>query len=357
MRTIWCALACALPLMPLGTLEAQRLTLVQQLPAAETATCRSDLRPPTAPTAPASAAEARRLADAAALSAVAGELRVARDQLERAARLDSSSSAIAFQLARTYDALDEPERAVAAYCRVRVLDATGGDRADAEARLRELAESRGRVPQDDAMEQFQRGLLHAQAGNLAAAEQAFGVATVRSPNFPEAYYNRAVVRIGLGATSGALADLDRYASLRPAAHRPGTFEVRQALARGRHEPGVALGLGAVVPGGGQFYTGRTLTGVAVLAATVVGAYFAMEQQTSTRTLIGIDPFGTEYPYTVRERTAPRRALGISVASAALIGGAVEAFLHARRGREEVEALQARVRADLRSVPPVGAAPP
>ena len=344
-RVLGTAAGMVTALALLGTpARAQELRLTRDLPTAAGTACASVL--PLAPAAAPRPAEARRLADAASVSALAGELTAARDQLQRAVALDPASAELQFQLGRAHDALGDRPEALRAYCRTQRLSRDPEELAEVQQRIAQLATEQGRLPSERAAVSFRTGVAYAESGDLAAAERAFGEAVQAAPNFAEAYYNRALVRIGVGLNDGALDDLDRLARLAPDGHRAEVREARDVLRSGRQSPTTALGLGMVLPGGGQFYTGRPYIGAVVALVAVAGVLVSQEETVVTREFTATDPFGNPYTYERGVAEKPRLALGLGMVAGSLIGGALEAFFRARGAQEEVQDLRSTVRAGL-----------
>ena len=81
-----------------------------------------------------------------------------------------------------------------------------------------------------------------------------------------AYYDRALARLGRGATQLASVDLEQYLRLKPEADDRAAVVTRiAALQRRTLSPATALSVGLVLPGGGQYYTRRPVRGVIALA--------------------------------------------------------------------------------------------
>ena len=93
-------------------------------------------------------------------------------------------------------------------------------------------------------------------------------------------------------------------------------------------------LGLVIPGGGQFYTGRTLRGALTLAGAGVALACGLRQSVSTESVqrTAIDPFGNPYTYTTTQRVAdhPCRTPGFTAAGVIAIVSAIDAFRFAQR---------------------------
>jgi hypothetical protein len=102
--------------------------------------------------------------------------------------------------------------------------------------------------------------------------------------------------------------------------------------------GTALTLGLVLPGGGQFYTGRP--GRGVLSIVGVGAAIGLGlREKSTTTPVertSIDPFGNSYTFMTTRVTTKRPYLvaGVAAAGAIAVVGAVDAFRYARKSSDD-----------------------
>jgi tetratricopeptide (TPR) repeat protein len=324
-----------------ATLGAQQLPLLRSLPQAPGAGgCTAG--PVTRPAAD-QREQARRLGESAAQSLLGGELTQARELLRRAVALDPSSAELTYRLARTLEDLGDEGGAADGYCRLRALDAPADARADADTRLAAIVARRGRTT-GEAGTSFRDGVARFEAGDLTGADAAFSRAITAAPTLAPAYYDRAITRLARGRDADALADFDRYARLAPTAVNADLRRARDVLRRGRYSPGTALAAG-LLPGGAQLYTSRAGMGLVVGLVAAAGAYLVVDGQEEFRERTAIDPFGN--PYTFRDpnpTTAyPRRGIGLGVIGVAVVGGAIEGFLHARQGRSAVEALRSRLR--------------
>jgi hypothetical protein len=107
------------------------------------------------------------------------------------------------------------------------------------------------------------------------------------------------------------------------------------LRGGPLSPAAAVGLGLVVPGAGQMYTGRKLLGVAALAATGGAVAFALQNGMVTErytVTTDLDPFGNPLPPYTATRQVPGRpnlTVGLVGAGALALTSALEAFFYAR----------------------------
>jgi hypothetical protein len=112
-------------------------------------------------------------------------------------------------------------------------------------------------------------------------------------------------------------------------------------------PSAALGLGLVIPGAGQMYTGRRVFGVLTLAAAGGALAYALKSGPVTKEFVvnPTDPFGNPLPPFIDTRTETGRPnLGPGLAAFGVIAGttALEAFVHARH----VNASEQRFSANL-----------
>lgn len=233
---------------------------------------------------------ARELSTEANRALVVGDLERARELFEQASELDARSSDLHYSLGRVHEQLEEPRAALAAYCRVLALareipESEGqGAAEDADLRREALAETLSEEVPYEARVVFQRGARSAEAGLLTDAARQFRAAGERAPRWPDAFYNEGVALARVGRYDDAAGRLAHYLELRPdaddaveVARRIGQLE-RAARASGSSSR-AALALGLVVPGFGQMYSGRSLTGLAVLgaAAGAVAAGFLVRE--------------------------------------------------------------------------------
>jgi tetratricopeptide (TPR) repeat protein len=166
--------------------------------------------------------------------------------------------------------------------------------------------------------------------NTNDAEHAFTLAAGAAPDWPEVFYNRALVFQAEGHAARAAGDLRKYLELRPnAADRPDVEKRIDALGR---SGGGAFFRGVLFPGLGQFYTRQPVFGVAVLAAAGGGVAWALKQSPETRIRIFVDPFGR--PDTVQDVVQKREhlAAGLAIAGGAWLIGAIQAAVSASHAR-------------------------
>lgn len=315
--------------------------------------------------------QAARLGSNASQAVILGDQERARDLLARATELDPTSADLAYQYARILEELGDARTAVTQYCRVVAIDPQTVDAVDAQNRVDELTAASRPPPPADAAGAFRSGLSDADAGRLEAAVQAFGRAVASAPEWGDAVYDRGVLLARLDRREEAVQDLRRYLELTPDA--PDGIAVSERIGQLQNagvlpSPGTALGLGLLVPGMGQFYSGRTLGGLTVL--TLVGGSVAaafLIEDVKVKCLQNPGPDGTCPPEQVlgEEVDRPYLAPGLGIAAAVSVIGAIEAYvkLRGRRnagaglasidvGRAKVGALgiaRSRGRVDIRLV--------
>jgi tetratricopeptide (TPR) repeat protein len=280
---------------------------------------------------------ARDLARQAQEAAILGDRTSARDELRQAAALDPANADLAYQLARAYEATGAGDDAVRQYCRFLALASDAPEAAEARDRLAALRSTPAAVDAGavrPAIESFRRGLAAYDAARFIDAEAAFGGAIVAEPAWADAYYDRALTLLALGDRDQARRDLEQYLRLKPEAEDRTQVVARiDDLRRRGDAPAQALALGLIIPGGGQFYTGRAGLGLAALAGAGAAAAYGFQQRIVTKTVDqqATDPFGHPYTYTVTQQSTERPNVvpGVAAVAAILVGGAIEAYLHAR----------------------------
>lgn len=284
--------------------------------------------------------QARQIAATAAQAVILGDLERARSLLDRATQLDPSSEDLAYRHARVLEELGERTAAISEYCRALAIDPKGAAASDARDRLDALAAAARAAIPEAAIKAFQGGLAQADAGRLGRAAASFDSATTSAPRWPEAVYDRGVVYARLGRASEATRDLRKYLELQPDAPDAITVSQRigalQSLAVvGMPHSGTALALGLVIPGMGQFYSGRALSGLAVLslAGGSVAAGLLIKKVT-VKCLSDVPAGGTCPAGQVlgQEVGHPYRVAGFGAAAAVSALGAIEAFVKLRRRR-------------------------
>lgn len=317
-------------LLAAAPLESQTLPLKRALPTDPVSSCAAEVTPKRS-ISRADSVEAERLALLGSQAAIAGDPRAARDLFARAAARDPRDPGTAYQLARARESLGEVADAVRSYCMVVALSPSGPDAADARERIAALAPARPRSVPPSAAAQFRIAVSAFDARRWSAAEEAFTNALQIAPALAEAFYDRALANAAQGEGAQAARDLERYLALLPtASDRAAVLVAIRRLRPGGIAPGSALARGLLVPGLGQFATGRPMLGVAVLGATAGAVVFAVRPVAVQKTDSYTDPFGNvrEYSYATRERS--RLVPGLAAAAGIAVLGAVESYVHARR---------------------------
>jgi tetratricopeptide (TPR) repeat protein len=305
-------------------------------------------------------AQAAQLSSTAEQSIILGDLQRAEALLERAAELDPASADLAYRRARVLEESGDPEGAVTEYCRAIALAGEGMGAGDARVRLDAIAAAERATLPEEALVAFEEGLAAVDRGTYGVAAEAFGAARNQSPLWAGAVYNHGIALDLVGRHAEAAEALLRYLELRPGAPDAIAISQRigqlQSLAIGAGpSPGTALALGALVPGMGQFYSGRPFGGFAVLAVagSAVAAGFLFED-IYVRCLNPVEPGGTCPPDQVvsRRTDRPHLMLGVGVAAAVGVIGAIEAFVHLRGRRSSARSFPAEGSAQLAGSGPV-----
>lgn len=280
------------------------------------------------------AEEAARLADDASRAAILGDQQGARELLEEAARLHPGSGSIAFQLARTLRELDEETEALPWLCRSLTWDPDGVDAEAARSLMGELLPGSGAPVTRLALDAFRDGLSAYDDDRFEAAVREFSRALVENPDWAQAHYNRGVSSLQAGRTGAALSDLEDYLALAPRAQDRARVQARVeelALAGPQYRASTAFFSGLVVPGMGQFYTGRPGLGSLILAGAggaAAAGFFYREVEVQCR---AVPTNGVCAPEDVagEEERRPYLAAGLGSAAALTFLGAVHAWRRAR----------------------------
>jgi len=306
---------------------------------------------PLAPVAPSDDQRERasQLTSDALEASILGDLEGARTLLDQASEADPTSPEVAYRHARALEDLEFRSEAILEYCRALSLGAVDAGIADSRDRLDALYDIVRERITDRARNAFVSGLSQADAGFLEQAASSFSEAIDEVPDWAEAVYNRAVVLERLGRVRESLADYHRYLQLTPSDIDPVVAAVTErigmlegSVAAPTPSPGATLALG-IVPGMGQYYSGRGITGTIVLGA-VAGAIAAgvMVKKVTVR-CYNIPPAGVDCPPNEiqgEDTERPYLVPAIGVAAGLTIVGALEAFIKARgRRAEQAEAVQ------------------
>ncbi len=269
-------------------------------------------------------AEARRLAAAGQEAALIGDRNAARSAFMRAAALNPGDERIAYDAARAHEELADTANAVSEYCRFLSLSPEGREAADVRARLPRLVSREAASNAERSFASFREGLRLYDARRYDAAADAFGETVRRSRAAPEGVFNRALSRAAAGNRAEAAKDFEAYLAAVPTADdRTTVARAIDVLRRPVYGAGSAFMRG-LLPGFGQFYTGRPGRGVAVLALAAGAAGAAFYEKTETRTVPYVDPNGVPVPYQESMKKRPYLVYGAATAAALTLGAAIEA---------------------------------
>jgi tetratricopeptide (TPR) repeat protein len=243
-------------------------------------------------------------------AAVLGDSPAALRALRDAAALDPTDADLAYQLGRAYETAKDATNAVAEYCRFISLAPTSSDAGEAFEKVRTLTPARPEQVIDVPLVVFRSGVAAYQRGQFAAADSAFTRAIQGDSGWADAYYNRGRVHLARGERDAARADLARYLSLAPEAtdRRQVAREVSD-LGPETFSPVLAFAFGAVIPGGGEFYTHRPIRGAVTVVIVGVASAIAAQTQTVGRASTGVR---TERPHLY---AGIATAIGVGVLSA------------------------------------------
>lgn len=328
---------CALGLVGPGStaaLAAQEFGLKEEPPPARSMVCEpAPSGSPDVPQPP--SAEAGRLADAATQAMILGDLDGALEFLNRALRADSTAAEALYLRSRILLDRGEVDSATADLCRYLRYEPDGESAPETRERLEQAAEQGAA---EHLYHAFEEGVRLYSAGNLEESEAAFDLVVSARPAAATAVYNRGIVRARLDLQGPARADLQRYLELAPQAEdadRVRRYVMSLATYTGP-AAGRAFVTGALIPGAGQFYTGRPLFGTLVMgvaAGTLAGGYFY--ERTTIQCRVA-DPQGPCPPDQVADEATERPYFTLAVGAAAGIAliAAVEAAVHASRLRRD-----------------------
>ena len=337
-RLGWATVAVLLSLSAAQRSGAQELPLREDYPGSAEFACPAWSSP--APPAPEAARDARALASEANEALVLGDLDRAESFLNRALELDGGSAELLYRHARVQEAQGDRGEAINGFCRSLAAGSGADDVSDAQVRLDSLVALDRPNLSPTAVAAFERGVSMAELDRLADAEAAFETALREQPDWPPAVYNAGVVSARRGDRIKAVERLRRYLTLAPEASDVAavsrTIGRWEAAADDRApSPATTLALGMVLPGTGQFYSGRTWTGVGVLAAaTSALAAGLLIKEVSVRCVGAAGPSGSCPSDQVvgRQTRRPHMGLALGIAAGVTVAGAVEAFLRVRSSR-------------------------
>ncbi len=265
-------------------------------------------------------------------AALLGDAGAATTLLRRAAALDPASAEISYRLARGLDESRDATAAAAEYCRFLTLEASGARAEDALERLGVLTGSAPSAVDARAQAAFGEGVESAAAGDLAGAEAHFTRVVTIAPSWPEPWYNRALVRAQQGDAEGARSDLANYLDLRPGASDADLVRSRIATRpppsvpdRVRLPRSTGFAGDALLPGLGQFRTGRYLMGTVTLgAAAGLVAFGVMSEREVVRCIVvPIEGECPEGQVAGSEFERPYLVAGVGAAALVSLLGALE----------------------------------
>jgi tetratricopeptide (TPR) repeat protein len=277
---------------------------------------------------------ARALAAQAQQAAILGDVNGAIAALRSAIASDPTDPDLAYRLARVLESSASADSAVSEYCRYLALAPTGPDASDSRVRVAALARPTTDARVDSANVHFNRGLEAYERRDVSEADAEFTRALREQPAWGDAYYDRALARAARGDRSEAMSDLELYLRVTPNAVDRAAVVAWMSDARfRRYSSAGAFSLGVLLPGAGQFYTGRPGFAAVPLvsAATAIGIAVLPRTTTITATQEFIDIDGTHRNTTVQRRTdRPYLAAGLATAGAITLAAAIEASVYARR---------------------------
>ena len=278
--------------------------------------------------------EARRLAAVGQEAALIGDQAAARDAFARAGVLNPGDERVAYDLGRAHEELSDSAKAVAEFCRYLTLSPAGREATDVRDRLLRLVPRPAVQRAQDVQVAFRLGLALFDDGNYNASARAFDDVVRKAPSSAEGYFNRGLARAASGNRVDAVKDLEQFrAAAQTVDDRVAVGRAIEALRRPVYSRGAAFAIG-LMPGFGQFYTGRPVRGVVVLLAVASSAGFAITQRTTNKTVSYVDPNGAPAPYTVTTKDRPYLAPGLGAAAGLSLIAMLESVVfanHSQRG--------------------------
>lgn len=334
--------ACLALLLLAGAAAAQQLPLKTEVPERRIGICPALDAPDPGLVTEADRQEAARLTTSATQAAIIGDHQQARSLLRRAARLDPQDADVAYLLARASDEVADRDGALREYCRYLELSPDAPEAAEVQVRIADLAPDGGQEYTEQALRQFRLGVNNFQFGRIEPAEVAFTAALEEAPEWPEAYYNRALAYARLEQPALARSNLERYLALVPDAQDADA--VRAAIDQlanpvARYSAGTAFAAG-IFPGGGHFYTGRPVVGSLVLGAVGGLVAFGLLSEDIVIECRSIPVNNVCPPGDVagEERTRPYLVPALGAAGALTLAAAIEAWRGAGRSGTGVGSL-------------------
>ncbi len=307
----------------------QELSLRREVPSA-TVTCAPDANPETGVVTQADRQEAARLSSAATQAAIVGDHRGARDLLLRASRLDPSAADVTYLLGRSYEELGDTAAAIRQYCRYLALESSGADAGEVQGRLAALGASDEPELPDEASRQFRMGVVNFDLDRLVTAEQAFARVVEVAPEFAFGHYNLGVTLVAAGRNEAAANSFERFLELVPESDdREVLVSAVEALRNPPklYNPGAAMATSLILPGVGQFYSGRPVAGfffLSAVAGSVAFGYLAEDVRIECR----VAPVGGVCPpndIVSEQRERPYLTAALGAAGALALIAAIDAY--------------------------------
>ncbi len=276
--------------------------------------------------------EARRLAAAGQEAALVGDQTAARDAFARAALLNPGDERVAYDLGRAHEELGDTTKAVGEFCRYLTLSPAGREATDVRDRLLRLVPRAAIQRAEDVQVAFRLGLALLDDGSYDASARAFDEVVKNAPEAGEGVFNRGLARAAAGRRADAMRDLEQFrASAQSADDRVAVGRAIEILRRPVYRRSSAFGLG-LLPGFGQFYTGRPVFGVLVLAVVGGAAGGAFLERTTEERIAYVDPNGVPAPYTVSTTERPYLQAGLATAAGVSLIALIEAVTYANRSQ-------------------------
>jgi tetratricopeptide (TPR) repeat protein len=282
--------------------------------------------------------KARDVAQNGRQAAILGDSAAALAQLKEAASIDPTDSDLAYELARAYESSGANGSAAKEYCRFLSLAPNAPEANEARNHAESLAPVTQNIAPSPGVAILNDGIASFERGKAVEAEAKFAAAIKVEPTWADAYYDRAIARATIGDNQQAASDFEEYLRLAPSASdRVQIVAQIESLRRQPLSAGQALGLGLIIPGGGEFYTRRPLRGALALVATSAAIGWGVVSTTSTKPVqkTGTDPFGNPYTYTTTLKTTdqPNLVPGLLVGGAIAIATALDAYHFAQQSGE------------------------
>ncbi len=276
--------------------------------------------------------EARRLAAVGQEAALVGDQTAARNAYARAALLNPGDERVAYELGRSHEELADTTDAIGEFCRYLTLSPTGREATDVRDRLLRLVPRAEIQRADEVQVAFRLGLALLDDGSYDASARAFDDVVKNAPTAGEGIFNRGLARAAAGRRAAAMRDLEEFRASAPSADdRVAVGRAIEILRRPVYRRSATFAVG-VLPGFGQFYTGRPVLGALVLAVvgSAVGAAFV--ERTTVEQIDDVGPNGVPAPYTVTRGERPYREAGLATAAGVSLIALIEAVSYAQRSQ-------------------------